>query len=233
MPLPNSISYLKPIGPFPNIPCNTDQQFNLRSYSPGFTIFEWYIGNGQVEVGTGCTIEVNEGDTINLLTGEITKKEDLLTKKNKEMDTPLSKSMSKKLIVNQLKTLAGDRFPTLEPSANKNKSQVYELMKSYLYRFFDYDFINSLDLKENYSMVREYDIDICLPSLAFHDKELPFTLHFRLPYPPSELGIHFYIGRGHYKHWQEKAYLIYKGQEKSPETQLLESMADYLSICHR
>lgn len=149
------------------------------------------------------------------------------------MNTPLNETLSKKLIVNQLKTLAGDKFPTLEPSANKNKSKAYEIMKSYLYRFFDYDFISSLDLKENYSMVREYDIDICLPSLAFHDEELPFTIHFRLPYPPSELGIHFYIGRGHYKHWQEKPYLIYKGQEKSPETQLLESMADYLSICHR
>ena len=160
-----------------------------------------------------------------------------MTTSNSDTNSTLNKTLSKKLIVNQLKTLAGDRFPTLEPSANKDKGRIHELMKSHFYTFFDYDFINSLDLKENYCIVREYNIDTLYHSLAFYDTELPFTLHFRPPYPyPNSnynTSFYFYIGRGHYKHWQEKAYLIRKGQEKSPETQLLESMADYLSICHR
>lgn len=131
--------------------------------------------------------------------------------------------------------MAGDRFPTLDPSANKNKAKVYEPIKSYLYTFFGYDFINTLDLKESYCVFRENDMDICWPSLAFSDSALPFDLHFRLPnpHPYYNSSIYFYIGRGHYKHWQEKAYLINKGQEKSPQLQLLESMADYLTICHR
>jgi len=145
----------------------------------------------------------------------------------------MTNSLSKELIIAKLKELAGDRFPTLDPSANKNKAKMYQDIKSYLYTFFGYDFINTLDLKESYCMIRVSDMDACWPSLAFSDSELPFDLHFRLPYPPSNLGIHFYIGRGHYKHWQEKAYLIYKGQDKSPQLQLLESMADYLTICHR